>query len=215
MNYTIGENGVGESSGYSKFENGKFSRDGPAAVTIEEVPMTKEEELCREELALSYRQMFREGLYEGCDTHLSIMLDEQEAFLTLPYGILWSTVEASDLALVAYNGQVLRNSGRINQLTGEPHGPDITAVALHGPLHKKLGSSRCKSVFHTHQRFGTTMACSEEEYELQMIHQNHARFYKSVIYDREFNGLAYSFDEGKRMAEMFAKEGNENMRVMT
>lgn len=48
-----------------------------------------------------------------------------------------------------------------------------------------------------------------------MIHQNHARFYKSVIYDREFNGLAYSFDEGKRMAELFAKEGNENMRVMT
>lgn len=94
------------------------------------------------------------------------MLEEQEAFLTLPYGILWNTVEASDLTLVSYEGEVLRNSSRINQLTGEPHGPDITAVALHGPMHKKLGAERCKSLMHTHQRYGTTMACSENEYEL-------------------------------------------------
>jgi len=46
----------------------------------------------REELGLCYRTLFKEGIYEGCDTHLSIALNDVPAFLTLPYGILWSDV---------------------------------------------------------------------------------------------------------------------------
>jgi len=176
--------------------------------------MTEEEQSLREELGLCYRALYKEGIYEGCDTHLSLCLDDLSAFLTLPYGILWSTVKAEDFVLVANDGNVLRVSKRINDLTGDPHGPDITAVALHGPMHEKLGSKRGKAVFHTHQHYGTALCCSDD-YELQMIHQNSARFYKSIVYDREFSGLADSFDEGTRIADAMLKKGNETKRILT
>lgn len=74
-------------------------------------------------------------------------------------------MKSEDFVLCSYGGEVLRQSGRWNDLTGEPHGPDITAVALHGPMHAKLGRPRGKAVFHTHQHFGTVLACSQD-YEL-------------------------------------------------
>lgn len=48
-----------------------------------------------------------------------------------------------------------------------------------------------------------------------MIHQNNARFYKSIIYDRDFTGLADSFEEGNRLADRFLEKGNQSKRVMT
>ena len=95
----------------------------------------EEETKLREELGLCYRTLFKEGIYEGCDTHLSLALEGQNALLTLPYGILWSTVQPSDFVLMSFDGKVLKPSQRINQITGEPHEPDITAVTLHAPLH--------------------------------------------------------------------------------
>lgn len=51
-----------------------------------------EEWQLREELAMSYRCAHKYDLNEGCDNWFSIALESQEAFLTLPYGILWSSV---------------------------------------------------------------------------------------------------------------------------
>lgn len=48
-----------------------------------------------------------------------------------------------------------------------------------------------------------------------MIHQNSARFYESVIYDREFTGLADSFEEGQRISNHFLKKQNLTKRVLT
>ena len=41
-----------------------------------ELPMSDEEKHLREELGLCYRSLYKEGLYEGCDTHLSLALDD-------------------------------------------------------------------------------------------------------------------------------------------
>lgn len=98
-------------------------------------PMSEEEKQLREDLGLSYRALFKEGIYEGCDTHLSLSLKDQDAFLTLPFGILWSTVKSEDFCLVGFDGLVIRPSKRINGLTNMPHGPDVTAVSLHAPMH--------------------------------------------------------------------------------
>ena len=135
--------------------------------------------------------------------------------MTLPFGILWSTVEAEDFTLVGFDGQILRPSARINQLTGQPHAPDMTTVALHSPMHKNIGNKRAKAVFHTHQHYATTLACSPTQYRLEMIHQNSARFYNSIIYDREFDGLADSMEAGTRIANVFLKPSNNKKRVLT
>ena len=97
--------------------------------------MSQEERRLREELGAAYRILFSLGIYEACDTHLSVALDDQDAFLTLPYGILWKYVQPEDFVLVAYDGTILRASKRINAITGQPHRPDITAVTLHSPFH--------------------------------------------------------------------------------
>jgi hypothetical protein len=79
---------------------------------------SEEEIRLREELGLCYRTLYKAGIHEGCDTHLSLALEDQDAFLTLPYGIIWSTVKPEDFCLVDFDGDVLRKSARINQLTG-------------------------------------------------------------------------------------------------
>ena len=80
-------------------------------------------------------------------------------------------------------------------------------------MHQGIGNERAKAVFHTHQEFGTTLACSAKNYELQMIHQNSARFYNSIIYDREFSGLADSFKEGVRISNKL-KSADSRYRVL-
>jgi hypothetical protein len=97
--------------------------------------MSQEEKKLRDELGAAYRILFSLGIYEACDTHLSVCLDDQDAFLTLPYGILWKYVQPEDFVLVAFDGTILRASKRINAITGQPHRPDITAVTLHSPFH--------------------------------------------------------------------------------
>ena len=47
-----------------------------------------------------------------------------------------------------------------------------------------------------------------------MVHQNSSRFYDSIIYDRNYNGLGECFEEGQRMADCFLGAGNESKRVM-
>ena len=66
--------------------------------------MSAEEDELRNQLGVCYRTLYKEGIHEGCDTHLSLALDDQKAFLTLPYGILWSTVQSSDFCLVSFEG---------------------------------------------------------------------------------------------------------------
>ena len=36
-----------------------------------------------------------------------------------------------------------------------------------------------------------------------MVQQNCPRFYKSIIYDREFNGIVDNDEEGLRLAKLF------------
>ena len=106
-----------------------------------------EESKLRKELALCYRVCAREKLNEGTDNHLSVMLDnDQNTFLTLPYGILWSTVQPEDFVLVDPSGKIVRKSKRKGF---EDAQPDISAIKIHGNIHLALGA-KGKAVFHNH-----------------------------------------------------------------
>jgi ribulose-5-phosphate 4-epimerase/fuculose-1-phosphate aldolase len=80
---------------------------------------------------------------------LSVALEFKKAFLTLPYGILWSTAREEDFALVDFDGNILRPCGRVSSTPGYEYEPDITAIKIHSTIHKTLGK-RAKAVFHTH-----------------------------------------------------------------
>ena len=111
-----------------------------------EGPMSEEENKLRDELALAYRQLCREGKFDAESTQLTIMLEGHQAFLTLPIGMVWSTVVSSDFVLVDFDGNILRHSGRINENTGEPYTHDAGIAAVHGSIHKKLGAQRARAV---------------------------------------------------------------------
>ena len=81
-----------------------------------------------------------------------------------------------------------------------------------------------KAVFHTHQHYSTALACAPNEkdedtdqgiehYKLQMVQQNCARFFDSIVYDREFNGIVDNDTEGIRLGNLFLK--NTKNRVMS
>ena len=80
-------------------------------VEIEEA-MCPEEKKLREELALTYRVCHLEDLCEGTSNHLSVCLEEKNAILTLPFGLIWSTVKPEDFVLIDFDGKILRKSAR-------------------------------------------------------------------------------------------------------
>ena len=75
-----------------------------------------------------------------------------------------------------------------------------------------LGNARAKAVFHTHQHYATALDCMDHNYKLEMVHQNSARFYDSVCYLEEYNGIVESVSEGENLANMMIS--NKNSRIM-
>lgn len=76
--------------------------------------MSEDEAQKRKDLVVAYKALYKEGLHEGCDNHLSLSLDGLDCMLTLPFGILWDNVEEDDFCLVAFDGTILRESKRLN-----------------------------------------------------------------------------------------------------
>lgn len=109
-----------------------------------------------------------ESLNEGVDNHFSIMLEIEghNAMLTLPHGIIWSTVKPNDLILVDMDGNILRPSARKDDLIlGHTYLPDISVIKIHGRIHEGLGPDRARVVFHTHQLWTTVMSALEAPHD--------------------------------------------------
>ena len=115
-------------------------------------------------------------------------------------GVLWSKVRPEDFVLIDFNGQILKESAMVNAPNGHVYRPDISAVKIHCAIHRILGNGRAKAVFHTHQHYATVLTCLNNNTELEMVHQNSARFHKSVCYYREYNGIVDNDTEGINLA---------------
>ena len=111
---------------------------------------------------MSYRFCHKEGFNEGTENHLSAALDEREAFLTLPYGIWWATAQPEDFILISFNEETLRAPFGRPEYFGHTYHTDISAVKIHGKIHKHLGNARGKVIMHTHQLYSTALACSTD-----------------------------------------------------
>ena len=159
------------------------------------------------------------GLNEGCDNHFSLNLtvDGIDCLLTLPHGILWSTVQPGDFILADFQGNVLRHSthedtpGHVCKFDVD----DIQVIRNHGYIHAGLGKKRARAVFHTHQVYASVLASTKRgDDEMRMVHQNSCRFFGKVLNYRDFNGLGDNVDEGISFTKEFKKKGNEGKRIM-
>lgn len=156
----------------------------------------------RLELAAAYRGLELLGLNEGVSNHLSAMAPRQsgegEVMLVFREGLHWKEVTASNLLGLDMSAKTVEGEGS----------PDVTASSIHLAVHQKRPDIRV--VMHTHQPYVSALAALED-CELRMVHQNSIRFWNRVAYDVEYGGVAFSFEEGERLAKVL---GDKDVLIM-
>lgn len=151
--------------------------------------MTNTVKQARIDLAAALRLAARHDFSEGVCNHFSYQLPgEEERFLINPHGIHWSLMRAGDMLLVDGEGNVLEGD----------HPLETTAFCIHSEVHRKHPRARC--VLHTHMVWATALT-SLQEGRLEPVTQNALRFIGDIAYDDDYNGVADSLDEGRRIAE--------------
>lgn len=156
------------------------------------------QEIARRQMAALFRIVAREGLHEGISNHFSYALsDDGQTFLMNPYGVHFSQMKSSDLLLIDNHSPPDLSSPHI----------DITALSIHGALHKAHPASRC--LIHLHPHYATALL-SLAAPDLPPIDQTSARFFNRLSWDIGFDGMGIG-DEGHRLARQL---GNHRCLMM-
>ena len=153
----------------------------------------------REDLAAAFRWSARLNMHEAVSNHFSFAInDAGTKFLVNPAGIHFSRVKASDLVIVDLDEPLP---------TPEAGGPDPTAAAIHGAMHRNNPQARC--VIHLHPKYVTALSTLDDP-TIRPIDQNTARFYNRVSYDLGFGGMGLG-DEAERLSSTL---GNRSVVLM-
>jgi ribulose-5-phosphate 4-epimerase/fuculose-1-phosphate aldolase len=143
----------------------------------------------RVDLAALHRIAWQWGWSEAVVNHMTFMPPgSRDAFLLIPYGLHWGEVRASDFLVVDFDGKVLSGAGRA----------EISAVALHAPIHRRLRHAQC--VLHTHQPnvSSLTALCDQT---LLMTHQDAILFHDAVAYLDVYGDLPLDMGAGDLCAD--------------
>lgn len=143
------------------------------------------EHQARVDLAALHRIAWLWGWSEAVVNHMTFMLPgSDEHFLLIPYGLHWSEVRASDFMVVDLDGTVVAGNGRA----------ELSAVSLHGPLHRRLPHARC--VVHTHQPNISALTALKDQ-TLLMAHQDSMIFHGAVAYLDAYEDLPLDASAGE------------------
>jgi ribulose-5-phosphate 4-epimerase/fuculose-1-phosphate aldolase len=138
--------------------------------------VSPEEWNARVDLAACYRLIAHYGMSDMMANHVTIRVpDEEDAFLTNPYGMMYEEMSASCLVKISHDGQVLYKPdfGDLNYGFNKP------GYILHSAVHK--ARPEVGFVIHTHTPAG--MAISSLECGLLPINQTAMRFLKISYHD--------------------------------
>ena len=145
------------------------------------------ERRARIDLAACHRLAARFGFNEGIDNHLTMLVPgHSDRFYLAPFGLLWSEVKASDLLELDFSGTVVAGRGLVED----------TALFIHLSVHRLVPQARC--VLHTHMPHATALSMLEDP-RLEMAAQNALGFHDDIAYV-DYNGLAFDYGEGERLA---------------
>jgi ribulose-5-phosphate 4-epimerase/fuculose-1-phosphate aldolase len=145
------------------------------------------ERRARVDLAACHRLAAHFGFNEGIDNHLTMLVPGlSDRFYLAPFGLLWSEVKASDLLELDFSGTVVAGRGLVED----------TALYIHLSVHRLVPQARC--VLHTHMPYATALGMLEDP-QLEMAGQNALGFYEDIAYV-DYNGLAFDYSEGERLA---------------
>ena len=155
----------------------------------------------RIDLACAFRWTARLGMHEAVANHFSLAVNEAGTrFLINPNQRHFARVRASELLLLDADDPDTMN---------RPDAPDPTAWGLHGAVHRHCPRARC--IMHVHAIHSTVLACLADS-TLPPIDQNTASFFRRVVIDDAFGGLAFE-SEGERCAALL-RDPAVNVMIM-
>ena len=166
---------------YGQFNAGKNRKKDEVVTEIQQA---------RVDLAAVHRIAASWGWGESVSNHMTFLVPgSDENYLIIPYGIHWSEVRASDFLVVDAEDKVISGDGE----------PEISALSLHGPLHRRLPQARC--VIHTHQPNITALTALKDQTVL-MTHQNATMFHGVVSYVDTYGDLPLNSSAGDTVADV-------------
>jgi ribulose-5-phosphate 4-epimerase/fuculose-1-phosphate aldolase len=142
----------------------------------------------RIDLAASHRLAVWHGLNEGICNHFTANVPGRPGFyFSIPYGLHWAEVKASDFLVVDYKGKVVEGEGEV----------ELTSWCIHAPLHRLRAEAQV--VMHTHMPFATALSLIED-FRMEPVGQSQAIMGPMICYDDAYTGLACDPSEGERLA---------------
>src|SRR5580765_498347 len=150
---------------------------------LKQVPMTKEEQALRVQLAAAYRIFDMLDWTQLIFNHITLRVPGPEPrFLINPFGLRYNEITASNLVLIDLEGNALRDTQWPVNRAG---------LVIHSAIHASVPEAHC--VMHTHTTTGIAVAClksglSPDNFYGAMLHGQ-------VAY-HEFEGI--TVEEGER-----------------
>jgi len=154
----------------------------------------------RHDLAAALRLAAHFDFHEGIENHFSVQCDgRDELYLINAYGVHWSKMTVDHLLLIDGEGNVVEGDREV-----EP-----AARNIHIAGHR--ANPRHKAIMHVHMPYATALTMLENS-RLQWVHQTACRFYGRIGYDDAYGGIAFTEDEGERIAG--TPKANQHIDVM-
>lgn len=149
------------------------------------------EQAARVDLAAAHRAAVAHDFHEGIANHFTLALPGQPGrFLAAPYGLHWAEIKASDFIVLDYDAQQLSGEGVVEQ----------SALCIHLPIHQ-ADPVRHAAVLHTHMPYATALTRLADQ-RLLPIGQIELLLIPHIVYDEDYDGLAYDLSEGRRLARL-------------
>ena len=151
-----------------------------------ELPMTKEEQALRVQLAAAYRIFDMLGWDQLIFNHITLRVPAPEPrFLINPFGLHYSEITASSLMLIDLEGNALRETQWPVNRAG---------YVIHSAIHGAVPEAHC--VMHTHTTTGSAVACLKEGLSPDNFYG--AMLHGQVAY-HDFEGITVEPGEKERL----------------
>jgi ribulose-5-phosphate 4-epimerase/fuculose-1-phosphate aldolase len=119
---------------------------------LKQVPMTKEEQALRVQLAAAYRIFDMLDWTQLIFNHITLRVPGPEPrFLINPFGLRYNEITASNLVLIDLDGNALRDTEWPVNRAG---------FVIHSAIHASVPEAHC--VMHTHTTTGSAVACLKD-----------------------------------------------------
>jgi len=145
------------------------------------------------DLAAALRLAVYHELDEGIDNHFTATVPGlEDRYLMLPFGFHWSEARASDMIEFDEDGNTLEGNGIV----------ELTAQCIHAPVHRISGA---RVVMHTHQPWTLALNMLKNN-RLLPATQTATLVHGHIAYDDHYSGLAFSPEEGERLAAILGNK---------